>query len=213
VPIPGTDWSWGYGGANPVRYARRTVMLVHGGATQLPYAMLMDDIDKDGATHSYEWRLHTASTNSVAVGANPISVTSASATMSLHLVDPDFSAVTVAYGPFNAGNTDPASTLIRITRSAINPKFTFLMIPRANASPAPVVTRQSLAWGCGATVDWGAGKVDVLIRNDSGECARTAASCRAISWGGGGRSRCPGRATPRSTTGPRAASSRETRWN
>jgi len=174
VPIFGTDWSWGYVGANPVQHAVRNVALVHG-STGLPYAVVMDDIDKDGALHNYEWRMHTASTNNVNVTANPLTITGTSGAMNLHLLDPDFSGVTVATAPYDAPNTDPAATLIKVTRNAVNPRFTFLLLPRATGTPAPGVTRQSFTWGCGATITWGGGRNDVLVRNDSGA---------AVSYGG-----------------------------
>ena len=166
-PLPGTDWSWGYSGANPVRFARRTVVSVHG-ATAPFYALVMDDIEKDGATHSYEWRMHTSTTNTVSVSANPITITGATASMDMHMLSPDFSSVSGASGPYNAGNSDPASTLVRITASAVNPKFTFLMVPRTSGVQVPIVTRQTTAWGCAATLDWGGGRSDVVLRNDSG---------------------------------------------
>jgi hypothetical protein len=128
----------------------------------------MDDIDKDGTTHSYEWRMHTAATNTVSLSSNPISIAGASASMDMHLLSPNFSSVTGASSLYNAGNQDPASTLIRITASAINPKFTFLMVPRTSGVQAPIVTRQATAWGCAATLDWGGGRNDVVLRNDSG---------------------------------------------
>ncbi|HET6348593.1 MAG TPA: FlgD immunoglobulin-like domain containing protein, partial [Candidatus Krumholzibacteria bacterium] len=167
VPFPGTDWSWGYSGANPVRFALRTVTVVHGAG--LPaYALVMDDIDKDGALHTYDWRLHTDSGNVVDTGANPISVTGTGAHMELHLIDPDFSAVAVTTAPFNVGNGDPASTLIRVSRAAVNPKFTFLMLPLANGTSPPSISRQSQSWGCGATINWPGSKSDIIVRNDSG---------------------------------------------
>ena len=167
VPLPGTDWSWGYAGANPVRFARRAVLFVHG-VSAPPYAMVMDDIDKDGFAHNYEWRMHTSNTNVVSAGANPVAITGPTASMDLHLVDPDFSGVSVTTSFYDAGNADPASILIRVGRTAVNPKFTFVMLPRPGSSPAPALSRQSFAWGCGATVDRGGGNVDVLLRNDSG---------------------------------------------
>jgi hypothetical protein len=76
--------------------------------------------------------------------------------------------VTAVSGAYNAGNEDPASTLIRVTASAVNPRFTFLMIPRTAGVQTPIVTRQVTAWGCAATLDWGGGRNDVVLRNDSG---------------------------------------------
>jgi hypothetical protein len=128
----------------------------------------MDNIDKDGLAHNYEWRLHTASTNAVNVTANPITVNGIAGSMNLHLVDPDFAGVTAAVEAYSSGSPDPPAQLIRVARDAVNPRFTFIMLPRASEAPAPSVTRQSYTWGCGATIAWGGGLSDVLVRNDSG---------------------------------------------
>ena len=167
VPYPGANWSWGYHGANPVQHALRHAVVVHGPQTS-PYMLIIDDIDKDGASHAYEWRLHTASTNAVSTAANPVVIDGVGATMDLHLLSPDFSAVSMATSAYNAGNTDPASTLLRVSCTAVNPRFTFLMIPRADGGSMPAVSRQAFTWGCGAEIDWGAGVSDVLVRNHSG---------------------------------------------
>jgi hypothetical protein len=57
---------------------------------------------------------------------HPISIAGASASMDMQSSEARaFQSVTLASGAYNAGNQDPASTLVRITASAINPKFTF----------------------------------------------------------------------------------------
>jgi hypothetical protein len=128
----------------------------------------VDDIDKDGGTHVYDWRLHTAATNAVNTASNPVVITGTGAVMNLHVLDPDFASLSVTTSAYNSGNTEPASTLIKVSRQAVNPRFTFLMIPRAAGMAAPAVDSQAFAWGIGATVDWGGGLHDVLVRNDSG---------------------------------------------
>jgi len=166
-PVQGTDWSWGYSGANPVLFARRTVVTVHGSATPF-YALVMDDIDKDGTPHNYEWRMHTPASNTVDVSVNPILIAGSTARMDMYLVSPEFSSVTAAAGPYTVDNTDPASTLLRITKHGVNPAFTLLCMPRANGVSAPGVATTTTAWGCAATIDWGGGAGDVVLRNDSG---------------------------------------------
>ena len=72
-PISGSDWSWGYGGANPVEYAHRRVLAVDDG-TVPPWFAIMDDIRKDGAPHLYTWRLHTSDSNTVDTSGTPFVV-------------------------------------------------------------------------------------------------------------------------------------------
>ena len=94
-PFPGWDWSWGYLGANPVICASRAVIAVHGAGSP-PYFVILDDIDKDGGTHDYQWRLHTLYTNSLDISANPVHVTSGPASMDLHVLYPDFASLSVS---------------------------------------------------------------------------------------------------------------------
>jgi hypothetical protein len=94
--------------------------------------------------------------------------TATAATLALHLMQPEFTSVSVTTQPYDAGNQDPNSTLVKIACNAVNPRFTVALIPVPAGTSAPVVTRLALRWGCGATVAWGAGVNDVLIRNDWG---------------------------------------------
>ncbi len=167
-PLPGTDWSWGYSGANPVAFALRRVIVVHGGDAR-PYFVIMDDIDKDGTPHDFEWRMHTLATNTVTTTSNPIVIAGQTAAMDVHLLNPAWGTVSVTTTPFDNGNADPASMVLRISRNAINPRFGVLLLPRDGGVPAPAVTNQPFSWGYACTVDWGAGIVDYVLRNNSGE--------------------------------------------
>lgn len=166
-PVQGTDWSWGYEATSPVRYAVRRVVVVHG-ASAPPYFLIMDDIDKDDTVHSYEWRLHTLAGNTVTTATNPFTISTPVATMGVYMLNPDLSAVSVSTGTYSAGNGDPNSTMLRVTESAVNPQFSFLLMPRATAMSAPTVSNTPQSWGYACTVDWGGGLKDRLIRNDSG---------------------------------------------
>jgi Heparinase II/III-like protein/FlgD Ig-like domain len=167
VPVAGSDWSWGYQGANPVQTADRRVLVVHG-ASEPPYVVVMDDIDKDGGVHTYEWRMHTLATNTVDTAGDPMTIATSTATMDLHLLNPPRASVTVSTETFAAGNGDPNSTLLRIATSAVNPGFAFLMMPRSNATTAPPVANVAYPWGDVCTVDWPGSRIDYLVRNDSG---------------------------------------------
>jgi hypothetical protein len=167
VPFPGTDWSWGYHGANPVLVAERRVLALHDAGT-IPYFVIMDDIDKDGTPHVYEWRLHTRDHNSVNTAATPWRIEAGGAVVDVLVLHPSVDSITVATQIFENGNSDPNSKLIRVTRTAINPRFAFVMIPRKDGVPAPAMTQQSYPWGYTCAIDWGGGVVDYLLRNDSG---------------------------------------------
>ncbi len=168
VPVLGSDWSWGYQGANPVNFADRRVVVVHG-TSEPPYFVVMDDIDKDGGVHTYEWRMHTLVTNTVDTATDSMTIVSPKgAAMDLHLLNPPRTSVTASTETFAAGNDDPNSKLLRIATSAVNPHFAFLMIPRSTTTSAPPVTNVAYPWGYLCTIDWPGSRVDYLVRNDSG---------------------------------------------
>jgi Heparinase II/III-like protein len=169
-PFPGTDWSWGYAGANPVQFALRRVLVAHGGAVP-PYFVVMDDIDKDGTPHAYEWRMHTHLVNTVNTAANPITIAHGAATMDVHLLNPPMDSVSITTQPFENDTPDPNSTVLRVTRTATNPRFSLLLMPRQNAAPAPNVTHASYPWGYACRIEWEGGIVDQFVRNDSGAAA------------------------------------------
>lgn len=167
-PFPGTDWSWGYSGANPVQFALRRVLVAHGDPVP-PYFVIMDDIDKDGSPHAYEWRMHTHFVNTVNTSANPITIAGASATMDVRLLNPPMDSVSITTQPFENDTPDPNSTVLRVTRTAVDPRFSLLLLPRENSTPAPNVTQAFYPWGYACRIEWGGGIVDQFVRNDSGD--------------------------------------------
>ncbi len=169
-PFPGTDWSWGYSGANPVQFALRRVLVAHG-ESMAPYFVVMDDIDKDDAPHTYEWRMHTHFNNTINAAANPITIAGSLATMDVHLLNPPLDSVSIATQPFENDTLDPNSTVLRVTRTAVNPRYSFLLLPRENTAPAPNVTNASYPWGYACRIEWSGGIVDQFVRNDSGVSA------------------------------------------
>jgi hypothetical protein len=168
VPFPGIDWSWGYSGANPVERAYRRVLAVHGGESP-PYFVILDDIEKDGATHGYEWRLHTNLTNTVNTSTTPWTIAGYAAIMDVHAIHPPVDSLVVTTEAFDNFSSDPNSILLRVAHTAVAPRFSFLLIPRKHTTPSPPVSRVSYPWGCACTIAWGDGAIDYLVRNDSGD--------------------------------------------
>lgn len=166
-PVPGTDWSWGYQGANPVLFARRHVVAVHDGATPA-YFLILDDINKDNSPHTYEWRLHTLATNTVDTSVYPLTISGTTGTLDIHLINPPADSVTVSTSSYDNAAADPDATVLRVQRNAIEPRFGVLLLPRANASVPPAVTVQRFGWGQAYEVDWGGGRIDYFVLNYSG---------------------------------------------
>lgn len=169
-PYDGTDWSWGYQGANPVDFAYRRVLTVHGPSAS-PYFVVMDDIRKDGAVHNYEWRLHTLATNAVDVTVNPMTITGTTGAMDLHLLNPAFESVSVATEPFDNLTDEPDATLIKVACDAVEPSFAFLLLPHYIGELGPQTVRYDYPWGYALVLDWRNGVVDHVVRNNTGVAA------------------------------------------
>jgi len=167
-PFPYSDWSWGYSGANPVDHAYRSFLVVHDPATP-PYFVLIDDIDKDGSPHTYEWRLHTGRNNAIDTSTNPIRISYGGAVMDLHVLNPPYTEIAKTVTYFNNEVPDPDSYVLSLSATAVNPRFVFVLVPRNAAIAPPVVTSTSEAWGLSINVAWPNGKTDVLAIDTSGQ--------------------------------------------
>jgi hypothetical protein len=166
-PFIGADWSWGYDGGNPVNYAKRTVIAVHD--TLLPpYFILIDDIEKDGLPHDYEWRMHTHDANTIDTATNPVQITSGTGSLDMYLISPAFDSVQTSVAPFNNLNPDPDALVLSLSTSAVSPTFALLLFPKNTSVPAPAVSWENQPWGFSITLDWGGGITDTFIRNISG---------------------------------------------
>jgi len=166
-PFIGTDWSWGYDGGNPVNFAIRRVFVVHD-SLEPPYFMVIDDIEKDGLSHDYQWRMHTLSTNPIDTTADPVRITSGSAFLDVYALNPPLSQLGMEILPYDNLNADPNTSALAFTVNAVNPRFAFLLLPGDGTTPQPTVTREAFPWGLACTLDWGGGTKDVVIANFSG---------------------------------------------
>jgi hypothetical protein len=170
IPFPGTDWSWGYKGANPVEYALRTVLVVHNDCTA-PYIIILDDIDKDGQSHMYDWRMHTSDSNAVDTSANPIHISNESSYLDLHLIEPSFESVQASVTPFNNQSDEPDASLITLSTTDTCAHFALLLFPGDETVCAPAIYQDEFSWGYTVTLDWGDGITDIFARNVAGGAA------------------------------------------
>jgi hypothetical protein len=168
VPFQGADWSWGYHGANPVIHALRKILVVHDNYLP-PYFILMDDIDKDGQPHDYDWRMHTSDANAVDVSSNPVRISKGTSRLDIHVFEPPFDSLQASVGSYDNGNEEPDALLLSLLVTQASPRFTLFMFPGDDSVGEPGMTRQDYSWGYAVTVAWGAGSSDVFIRNTSGE--------------------------------------------
>lgn len=165
VPYAWSDWSWGLSGANPVEYALRTVLAVHGAGAP-PYFIVRDDVKKDSNTHHYEWCMHVPANAVVDTTAQVVTVATGAASLRVYCVQPDRSALSMRVSPFDNGNEDPNSQLLMAGTSAVDPHFTMLLVPLPAQGTPPDITRAAVPNGARLTLDWGSGVIDeILMRN------------------------------------------------
>ena len=174
VPYPGINWSWGHKGANPVNFAYRKVVMVHEAETT-PYVIVIDDIEKDGAVHEYEWRLHTAEENTIDDSANPVVFQGDEGAMDVYVVNPCFDSLATAVSYFDNGAEDDNSNVLSLTVDAINPRFVNVLLPRAALSAAPAIATTRSVSGTETVIEWGNGYTDVILTADN-DCGAGAPS-------------------------------------
>lgn len=162
VPYPWSDWSWGLTGANPVEYAYRRMVAVHG-AEAPPYFVVRDDVRKDGAVHHYDWTLHLPASSTIDTGAEPIQVSTGGASLRVFRVYPERESTTVAVTTFDNGNEDPNSRLLMVGADAVNPAFTTLLLPLPAGAAPPEISRDALPGATHLKLGWVAGIVDEIV--------------------------------------------------
>ena len=161
VPYAWSNWNWGLYGANPVLRAWRTVVAMHGDGIP-PYFVISDDIQKDEATHHYDWCMHVPATASIDTTGEATDIDSGNATLRLYCLQPPRGAVTLGVTPFDAGNQDPNSQVLMVGANAVDPHFTMVLMPLATNSTPPDVTRKNVVGGAGITVSWGNDVIDEI---------------------------------------------------
>jgi len=165
VPFPGSDWSWGYDGGNPVQRAERILVTVKGDGAPT-WFLIADDIRKDGSPHEYTWLFHTDSTNVVDHSTNPVVVSGAQSTMQLVFVHPQLDeGLTFTSEPFVHGGQDPSSTLLRARHTSIEPGFFVALVPRMSQQPQPVLSMDSFGSTNASelSLDWGVVRDDAVF--------------------------------------------------
>ncbi len=164
VPYPWSDWSWGYTGANPVQWALRRFVVVHGDGMPT-YLLLQDDIRKDDAVHRYDWCAHVPDHADIDAPSpsGPIGMAAGAARLDVHAIFPPKPSVAVQVFPFDNESEDPDSKLLMLTSFAVNPKFALLLMPTRAIDEAPIVNSSTFAFGTVSVVRAPSGVIDVVV--------------------------------------------------
>ena len=166
VPFPGTDWTWGYDGGNPVQRADRMVAVVHGPEAPT-WLWIADDIRKDEAPHLYEWLLHTDTANTVDLQSEPVTVRGAQSRLAIRFAHPPPAALDLSCAPYANGGEDPSTLRLVARTQAVEPRFVVALLPLATTTAMPLTSVVQLAGATALVLDW-SGVQDIAIANASG---------------------------------------------
>jgi FlgD Ig-like domain len=163
-PFPDDDWSYGYGGSNPVLRAHRRWIVVHDGPTP-PYFVLLDDIQKDELVRTYDWRMHTEATHDVDVSGDDMVVTAPRGSLVIDIVSPARSEVVPSVEAFANPSADPDTKVLVLSQSADAGRFALVLRPTGDGQAPPLATHTSAAWGGAEALEWPNGPIDVVFAN------------------------------------------------
>lgn len=141
-PLPGTDWSWGYDGGNPMLLADRWVLLLPDAAPAAPTLYLLDDLQKDTVNHDYQWRLHVGQQLALSVSADRYTFAGPAGGMDAHLLVPAPASTGWSAVDYDNGNDDPDSRLLTVDYTAMKARFLWELELLPVGATAPTVTTE-----------------------------------------------------------------------
>lgn len=150
-PLPGTDWSWGYDGGNPVERAERWAIVLPNAAPAMPSFYLFDDLRKDAASHDVAWRLHFSQTLGFGVGGERYSFAGTGGRLEADLLWPEPAAVRWSLSTYDNGNSDPDSRVLSVDQNAVDARFLWQWELLAPGAPSQPLSVQRFAGGLRAT--------------------------------------------------------------
>jgi hypothetical protein len=163
-PLPGTDWSWGYDGGNPVLCADRAVAVIKG-AEAPTWFFLSDRIQKDGTPRTYDWLLHTDATNTVALGPDPVTIQGAQSRMLVWFAHPRPGALALSAAPWLHGGEDPPTLRVVARTYATEGRYAVGLVPLVAGAAAPAGSFAQHGRASLLRLAWSGGVEDVAVFN------------------------------------------------
>lgn len=153
-PFPGTDWSWGYDGGTALLRADRSVAVIKG-AEAPTWFFLADDFQKDNVEHTYEWLLHTDSTNTVDLASDPVTIHGVRSRMLVWFAHPRPPALDLSVAPWLNGGEDPTTVRLVARMQAVEGRFVVALVPLPDLVAPPAASLAQLGRVTGVRLDWG----------------------------------------------------------
>jgi hypothetical protein len=138
-PFPGTDWSWGYDGGNPLQRAERLVTVVKGPETP-PWFLIADALRKDSSSHAWDWLLHTDAKNQVELADSMATIHGIHSRLEVRFAAPRPPSLELSVAPYDNGGEDPSTLRLRAHVQAVKPDYAVALLPIPDSLASPSVT-------------------------------------------------------------------------
>jgi hypothetical protein len=138
-PFPGTDWSWGYDGGNPLQRAERLVTVVKGPETP-PWCLISDALRKDSSSHAWDWLLHTDAKNQVELADSMATIHGIHSRLEVRFAAPRPPFLELSVAPYDNGGEDPSTLRLRAHVQAMTPDYAVALLPIPDSLASPSVT-------------------------------------------------------------------------
>lgn len=162
-PLPGTDWSWGYDGGNPLDRAERWALLLPGQADEMPTLYLYDDFQKDTASHAYQWRLHYNEDLAISVGGDRYALSGDAGELIGRLLEPAPEAVSWGQDRFINDSPDPNAKVLMVNRQDVHGRWLWQLLPLGLGEPEPLSQIERFPAGVHAVSGEAPGRVRRLM--------------------------------------------------
>jgi hypothetical protein len=153
-PLPDSDWSWGYDGGNPVQRAERSILVVKG-AEAPTWFLICDDLQKDNASHTYEWLLHTDATNAIELEPGSATIHGTHSRLLAYFAHPRPPVLQLSAAVFANGGEDPSTARLVARVQAVAPRYVVGLIPLPNPAAPPAVDAVQTGRATTLHLDWG----------------------------------------------------------
>jgi hypothetical protein len=143
--------------------AERSIVVIKGAAAP-EWFLIADEIQKDTASHAYEWLLHTQATNTVDIGSDPATIQGVQSRMHVWFAHPRPPALDLTVSPWMHDGEDPSTLRLVARTQATEGRYMVALLPLVNSVNAPEGTVAQAGRATQLRLDWGTVE-DVAVFN------------------------------------------------
>jgi len=152
-PLPGTDWSWGYDGGNPMQKAERWALLLPRPGAEQPHIYLLDDMRKEESkSFIHEWRLHFDEDVALFNSDDYFRLTGVDGRLETRLLAPPAGEMSWALSSFDNEGPDDESQVLSVFHETEDARFLWQLLPLGAGEAEPPLQVERFNDGLHATV-------------------------------------------------------------